>query len=51
MRIGKLEDRILEHACALYDDACLDLRIRKNLQTVRTRVARLKELTDRLAAK
>lgn len=51
MRIGKLEDRILREACELYDEACLDLRIGRNLKTLRMRVARLKDLTDRLAAK
>jgi hypothetical protein len=35
MRIDELEDR----------------RVGKNLQTVRARLARLKDLTDRLAAK
>ena len=48
MRIGKLEDRILKEAYELYDETCLDLRIGKNLQTVRTR---LRKLTDQLAAK
>jgi hypothetical protein len=51
MRIGRLEDRILREACELYDEACVDLRIGKNLKTLRMRVARLKDLTDRLAAK
>ena len=51
MRIDQLEDGILKDAYELYDDACLDLRISKNLQTVRARVARLKDLTDQLAAK
>ena len=51
MRIDQLEDRILSHAYELYDEACRDLRIGKNLKTVRTRVARLKLLTDQLAAK
>jgi hypothetical protein len=51
MRIGKLEDRILKEACELYDETCLDLRIGKNLQTVRMRLSRLRKLTDQLAAK
>jgi hypothetical protein len=51
MRIGRLEDRILKEACELYDETCLDLRIGRNLQTVRTRLRRLKKLTDQLAAK
>lgn len=51
MRIDQLEDRILTDAYELFDEACLDLRVGKNLQTVRTRLARLKNLTDQLAAK
>jgi len=51
MRIDQLEDRILIDAYELYDEACLALRVSKNLQTVRTRLARLKDLTDLLAAK
>ena len=51
MRIDQLEDRILIDAYELYDEACLDLCVDKNLQTVRRRVARLKELTDQLAFK
>lgn len=51
MRIDQLEDRILKDAYELYDDACLDLRVDKNLQTVRRGVTRLKELTDKLASK
>lgn len=51
MRSEKLEDRILREACELYDEACLDLRIGRNLQTLRMRLARLKDLTDRLAEK
>ena len=49
MRVGKLEDRILKEACELYDETCLDLRIGKNLQTVRMRLTRLRKLTDQLA--
>ena len=51
MRIDQLEDRILTDVYELYDEACLDLRVAQNLQTVRTRLARLKDLTDQLAAK
>ena len=51
MRIDQLEDRILIDAYELYDETCLDLCVDKNLQTVRRRVARLKELTDQLAFK
>ena len=51
MSIDQLEDRILKDAYELYDDACLDLRVDKNLQTVRRRVARLVALTDKLASK
>jgi hypothetical protein len=51
MRIDQLEDRILNHAYELYDEACRDLRVGKNLKTLRTRVDRLKLLTDQLAAK
>jgi hypothetical protein len=50
VRIDQLEDRILKHAYELYGEACRDLRVRRNLKTIRTRVARLKLLTDRLAA-
>jgi hypothetical protein len=51
MRIDQLEDRILKDAYELYDEACLDLRVGKNLKTMRARLARLKQLTDQLAAK
>jgi hypothetical protein len=51
MRIDQLEDRILIDAYELYDEACLDLCVDKNLRTVRRRVARLKELTDQLEFK
>jgi hypothetical protein len=47
----RLEDRILNHAYELYDKACRDLRVGKNLKTLRTRVAQLKLLTDQPAAK
>lgn len=50
-RIGSIEDRILSEAHELYDEACLDLRISKNLETLRSRIARLKDRTDRLAVK
>ena len=51
MRIDQLEDQILAHAYELYDEACRDLRVAKNLTTIRTRIARLKLLTDQLAGK
>jgi hypothetical protein len=51
MSIDQLEDHILKEAYELFDEACLDLRIGKNLETVRTRVARIKQLTDQLASK
>lgn len=50
-RIGSLEGRILSEAYELYDEACRDLSIGKNLETLRSRIARLKDLTDRLAVK
>jgi hypothetical protein len=33
MRIDQLEGRILSHAYELYDEACRDLRVGKNLKT------------------
>jgi hypothetical protein len=35
MRIAQLEDRILNHAYELYDEACRDLRVGRNLKTLR----------------
>ena len=51
MSINQLEDLILAEAYELFDDACCDLRVGKNLETVRARLARLRELTDQLAGK
>jgi hypothetical protein len=51
MSIDQLEDHILKEAYELFDETCLDLRIGKNLKAVRTRVARIKQLTDQLASK
>ena len=51
MSIEQLEDHILNEAYELFDEACYDLRVGKNLNTVRARIARLKQLTDQLAAK
>ena len=34
MRIDQLEDRILNHAYELYDEACRDLRVGKNLKAL-----------------
>ena len=35
MRIDQLEDRILSHAYELFDEACRDLRVSKNLKPAR----------------
>ena len=51
MSIDQLEDHILKEAYEVVDEAFLDLRVGKNLKLVRTRVARLKLLTDQLASK
>ena len=51
MSIDQLEDHIIKEAYELFDEASLDLRVGKNLKLVRTRVARLKQLTDQLALK
>lgn len=51
MTADQLEDYILSEAYDLFDEACRDLRVGKNLKTVRMRVARLKQLTDQLAEK
>jgi hypothetical protein len=51
MSIDQLEDHILSEAYELFDEACCDLRVTKNLESVRARIARLRELTDQLARK
>lgn len=51
MRIDQLEDHILKQAYELYDETCRDLCVGRNLKMVRTRIARLKELTDQLATR
>jgi len=51
MQIDQLEDRILNHAYGLFNEACRDLRVSKDLTTLRARVAGLKLLTGQLAAK
>jgi hypothetical protein len=51
MSVDQLEDDILNEAFELFEEACRDLRVRKNLNMVRARIARLKHLTDQLAVK
>ena len=51
MSVDQLEDDILNEAFELFDEACRDLRVGKNLKTLRARIARLKHLTDQLAEK
>jgi len=48
MSVDQLEDHILKEAYELFDEACRDLRVGKNLKTVRARIARLTQLTDQL---
>ena len=51
MGLDRLEDSILSEAYEVFDEACCDLRVGSNLETLRARIARLKQLTDQLAAK
>lgn len=51
MRIDQLDDHILKAAYELFDEACLDLRVGRNLTKLRRRLARLTQLTDQLASK
>jgi hypothetical protein len=51
IRVDQLEDRFVNHAYGLFNEACRDLRVGKNLKALRTRVARLKLLTGHLAKK